>query len=64
MHRPARAAKHGLLLLLPALGGAAGRQGQGAGGHDWTRFGWDPGRSSAPTGAMGITAADLPALRH
>ena len=35
--------------------------GGGGGGHvpdphDWTRFGWDAGRSSAPGFAMGVTA--------
>lgn len=32
--------------------------------HDWTRFGWDVGRSSAPTVPSGITAADAGTLRR
>lgn len=31
---------------------------------DWTRFGWDAGRSSAPAGSTGITAANISALRR
>src|SRR5438045_671155 len=38
---------------------------QPAGGtHDWTRFGWDAGRSSASTGVAGIDAAQLSSLRR
>jgi hypothetical protein len=33
-----------------------------AGQHDWTRFGWDAGRSSAPGAAMGITAGNVASL--
>jgi outer membrane protein assembly factor BamB len=33
-------------------------------GEDWPRFGWDPGRSSAPPIPTGIAAADLPSLRR
>ena len=32
--------------------------------HDWTRFGWDVGRSSASTDATGITAANVATLRR
>ncbi|HEX6533599.1 MAG TPA: PQQ-binding-like beta-propeller repeat protein [Gemmatimonadaceae bacterium] len=32
--------------------------------HDWTRFGWDAGRSSAPDVPSGIGAADLASLRR
>jgi outer membrane protein assembly factor BamB len=32
--------------------------------HDWTRFGWDVGRSSASTDETGITTANLAALRR
>jgi outer membrane protein assembly factor BamB len=32
--------------------------------HDWTRFGWDAGRSSASTDATGITAANVATLRR
>jgi hypothetical protein len=31
---------------------------------DWTMFGWNPGRTSAPDVATGITAADLPRLQR
>ncbi len=33
-------------------------------GHDWTRFGWDVGRSSASTAPTGITAANVQSLRR
>jgi outer membrane protein assembly factor BamB len=33
-------------------------------GKDWTRFGWDAGRSSAVTDATGITAANVGSLRR
>jgi outer membrane protein assembly factor BamB len=49
-----------LLVALPAL--AAARQ--SAGGLDWTRFGYDAGRSSAPSAPMGVTAANLGSLRR
>jgi outer membrane protein assembly factor BamB len=32
--------------------------------HDWTMFGWDVGRSSAPEVSMGIAAADLKNLQR
>ncbi|MFI5280209.1 MAG: PQQ-binding-like beta-propeller repeat protein [Gemmatimonadales bacterium] len=35
---------------------------QTAGAHDWTRFGWDVGRWSAPDIATGVTAANVTAL--
>ena len=31
---------------------------------DWTMFGWDVGRSSAPDVSMGITAANLKTLQR
>lgn len=33
-------------------------------GHDWTRFGWDVGRSSASTDETGITAENVATLRR
>jgi hypothetical protein len=30
-----------------------------AGGHDWVRFGWDAGRSSASSAPTGITASNV-----
>ena len=32
--------------------------------HDWTRFGWDTQRSSAPVVDAGITAARIKALKR
>ena len=68
----------GLLVTCAALGAAqlSGCRssmpttvGQGTGGgprgaHDWTRFGWDAGRSSAPGVAMGMTAANVDSLQR
>src|SRR5215472_14982367 len=31
-------------------------------GHDWTRFGWDVGRSSASTAPTGIDAANVASM--
>jgi outer membrane protein assembly factor BamB len=31
--------------------------------QDWTRFGWDAGRSSAPTASTGLTAANVASLK-
>ena len=68
MPRPAAppARTHRLLVLaaagvVAARGGAPGQLGPGS---DWTRFGWDAGRSSAPSVPTGIAAADLTSLRH
>jgi outer membrane protein assembly factor BamB len=57
------------LLALTAVGATlmaarGGPRGQAGAGHDWTRFGWDPGRSSAPSAPTGITAAALTSLRR
>jgi PQQ-like domain len=41
---------------------AAGATQQAASTHDWTRFGWSAARSSAPTFATGITAANAGSL--
>ncbi|HET8551418.1 MAG TPA: hypothetical protein VFM97_02935, partial [Gammaproteobacteria bacterium] len=35
-----------------------------AGGHDWTTFGWNNARTSAPPVAMGITASNLHSLQR
>ncbi len=43
-----------------ATGGLGGRP--VANPHDWTRFGWDAGRSSAPPVDMAITAANVDSL--
>lgn len=41
----------------PATGDTSSR-------HDWTRFGWDAARTSAPGVDMGVTAATLSSLRR
>ena len=46
-----------LVLAAPASAGPSA-----ASGHDWTRFGWSAARSSAPTFATGITAANVKSL--
>jgi outer membrane protein assembly factor BamB len=60
-----------LVVAFAALGAVAGRghrsappaaSRRAADGHDWTRFGWDAGRSSAPGDSMGITAANVDSL--
>src|SRR5690348_3165048 len=33
-------------------------------GHDWTRFGWSPSRTSAPPFATGITASKVRSLQR
>lgn len=33
-------------------------------GHDWTRFGWDAGRSSTAAGETGITAGNVATMRR
>src|SRR5690349_14092618 len=35
-----------------------------AGTHDWTRFGWDAGRSNASPDSTGITAANISTMRR
>ena len=54
--------------LAPACGpqAADGQNGsrKGLSRADWTRFGWDAGRSSAPSGDVGITAANVGSLRR
>jgi len=54
-----------LSLLALAAGlwaGAASGHRAAAGGDDWTRFGWSPSRSSAPTFSTGIGAANVRTL--
>src|SRR5207237_3952548 len=36
----------------------------GPSAHDWTRFGWDVGRSSATADETGITAANVGTMRR
>jgi hypothetical protein len=44
------------------LGAAAGPAHGVVAGHDWTRFGWSMSRTSAPTFATGISAANVKSL--
>jgi len=54
-----------LALVALALGIRAGAsQGGAAAGHDWTRFGWSPARTSAPTFATGIAASNIASLHR
>jgi len=54
----------------PASGNPTGRaarptpEATTAAGHDWTRFGWDAGRSNASTDDTGITAANVGTLHR
>jgi hypothetical protein len=50
-----------LLLFILAGIGTQGALGQQA-GNDWTQFGWDLASSSASTGPIGITAANVASL--
>jgi hypothetical protein len=45
-----------------ACGGTGGNSAAPPPGHDWTRFGWDAARSSAPNVETGITAANVRSL--
>ena len=52
-------------LLLGMIGAwlvGTASQGPTTNSSDWTRFGWDAGRSSAPTGPTRITAANVASL--
>jgi hypothetical protein len=51
-------------LGLGAWTGSASSTSGGVAGNDWTRFGWSPSRSSAPTFATGITAANVRTLKR
>src|SRR5438105_10558082 len=50
-----------LLVVLSAAASAVLLAGSAAAG-DWLQFGFDPGRSNAPPGATGITAANVAKL--
>ena len=47
-----------------AVAACAGASRAASPGHDWTRFGWNAARSSAPTFSTGITATRLGSLRR
>jgi hypothetical protein len=52
----------GLAGVVLAIAACAGSSRAASVGHDWTRFGWNAVRSSAPTFATGITAASVNSL--
>lgn len=55
----------GVALVALVTGLAVGvSHGATTNGHDWTRFGWSPARTSAPTFATGITAATINTLHR
>jgi hypothetical protein len=45
-----------------AVAACAGSSRAASSGHDWTRFGWNAARSSAPPFSTGVTAANLKSL--
>jgi hypothetical protein len=47
-----------------AVAACAGSSRAASSGHDWTRFGWNAVRSSAPTFSTGITAANVKSLQR
>lgn len=51
-----------MLVLALGLAGCSSFFGPPVAMHDWTRFGWDAARSSAPNVPVGIAAADLGTL--
>src|SRR5260370_23293399 len=51
-----------LLVALACSSTPSTAPGGGPPGADWPRFGWDAGRSNAPSGAAGITAANVASL--
>lgn len=53
----ASAAQRGFVLAVASASAATG-------GNDWTRFGWNAVRTSAPTFDTGVTAASLKTLRR
>ena len=64
---PAKLVMAGLLLGCAAASvptGPGGPPGPPATPSDWPRFGWDVGRSSAPTVATGISAANIATLQR
>ena len=49
---------------LLAVAACAGSSRAASAGNDWTRFGWNAARSSAPTFSTGITAANVKSLQR
>ena len=54
----------GSVAVVGACAGAAAGVPRAAAGNDWMRFGWSAARSSAPTFATGITAANVRSLKR
>jgi hypothetical protein len=54
----------GFASAVVAVAACAGGSRAASSGQDWTRFGWDAARSSAPTFSTGITAARLRSLHR
>jgi hypothetical protein len=54
----------GLAVVVVAIAACAGSSRAASSGNDWTRFGWNAARSSAPTFSTGITAANVKSLRR
>jgi hypothetical protein len=54
----------GLAVVVVAIAACAGSSRAATPGNDWTRFGWNAARTSAPTFATGITTAKLGSLQR
>ena len=54
----------GFACVVLAVAACAGSSRAAPSGNDWTRFGWNAARSSAPTFATGITAANVKSLQR
>jgi PQQ-like domain len=54
----------GFVLVVLAVAACAGSSRAVSAGHDWTRFGWNAVRSSAPTFSTGVTAANVKSLQR
>jgi hypothetical protein len=54
----------GFAVVVAAVAVCAGSSRGATSGSDWTRFGWNAARSSAPTLSTGITAASLKSLHR
>ena len=54
----------GFAVVVAAVAACAGSSRAATSGNDWTRFGWNAVRSSAPTFSTGIAAANLTSLQR
>jgi outer membrane protein assembly factor BamB len=59
-----RARAIGVAGVAVAVAACAGSSRAASSGNDWTRFGWNAARSSAPTFSTGITAARVKSLQR